>query len=191
MFFSGLDIEHFYIALRSFFDQLAGVCRAVAIKRDQVPRSFRTLLDLCEAKSPKAVEILGREIVEFIVSCDWFRSTRATRDGIVHYGALTLTRPNFDTIAFQVSAGERSSSVIAELTLKNSLADFELFMAWILGNIILMLDHLAGLLLSRFPDLSSVVVRSARPSYTVLCAYLERLSDVMPRAADSIVPGGA
>lgn len=178
-FFSALDVEHYYIVLRSLFDHIANVCAAVASRHDQVPRSFHDLLQW-SAHRPRADRILGADLVELLLSCTWFDDIRKTRDGIVHFGAMTLSFPSVETIAFNVAAGDRSSVVPVALMVNENIADFELFMAWTLGNLQLFLDSFARLILARIPDRRELGVTAYQPGMRTLVRHLERLADKLP-----------
>ena len=178
-FFSTLDVEHYYIVLRSLFDHIAGVCAETTSRRDQIPRSFNKLLEWCADRS-RADRILGADLTELLLSCDWFHDIRKTRDGIVHFGALTLAFPSAETIAFNVAAGDRSSAVPNELMINETIADCELFMAWTLGNLQLFLDSLARLILARIPDPRDLGVTAYQPGMRTLVRHLERLAERLP-----------
>lgn len=191
LFFATLDVEHFYVALRSLFDHLAGVCDAVATKKNQCPTSFSTLWLWCGEMPERAERLLGADLVSLVRACDWFESARDTRDGIVHFGALTLAFPSFETVSFKVYAGQRSSVVPDELMTNENIADFELFMAWTLGNLGLLMDRLGSLVLMRIAEREQLHTRVTRPGFATLCVYLDRLAVRLDTAepAESGAPG--
>jgi hypothetical protein len=182
LFFASLDVEHFFLSLRSLFDYAGEVCESAASKPGQLPTSFHALFNLCQANNRRAETLLGAEIASAIRDCRWFPAIRATRDGIVHYGALTLALPGFDTVSFKVEAGPRSAKAPPELMTNESLADFDLFMAWVLGNVRLLMNRLANCLFHRIELSERFAASSAKRGHTVLCAYLDRLAERLPPA---------
>jgi len=182
MFFSSCDVEHYFVALRSLFDELAIVCGRASVRSDQCPASFNELLSWCDNQH-RSRRLLGPELFALITDCRWFHGIRDTRDGIIHYGALTLAIPSFETISFKVHAGHRSSVVPAELMTNEHVADFELFMAWTLGSLELTFHRLGQHLLQREFGGGTLEVFSSRYGYGVLLGYLRRLQERLPSAA--------
>jgi hypothetical protein len=191
LFFATLDVEHFFVSLRSLFDYAGEVCEAVAAKPSQLPTSFHDLFKLCQAKNQRTETLLGGEVANAIRDCGWFAAIRETRDGIVHYGALTLALPGFDTVSFKVEAGPRSSTVPPQLMTSENLADFELFMAWAIGNVRLLMNRLAACLFQRLELKERFLTSSTKLGYAVLCAYLDRLAERLPAAPDESRAAGA
>jgi hypothetical protein len=180
LFFASLDVEHYYVSLRSVFDHLAAVCVAAAVVPGQCPTSFDRLLTWCNDNGERAEKCLGAGLFTLVTECAWFADIRNTRDGIVHFGALTIAFPSFETISFKVYAGQRSSIVPAELMTNENIADFELFMAWTLGNLGLTLNRLASIVLPQLPGERGLGSSAYRWGFTLLSACLERLATVLP-----------
>jgi hypothetical protein len=175
-YFAALDVEHFYVSMRSLFDHLAQVCACAAVQPGQCPRMFHELLSWCSSE-PRAKTILGVELIDLVTGCTWFDDIRNTRDGIVHFGALTIAFPSFETVSFNVYGGNRSAVVPSALMTNENIADFELYMAWTLGNVGLTVDRLGKILLSRLAGDNRLQTRSIRPGYATLFGYLERLAE--------------
>lgn len=180
MSFAGCDVEYFYVVLRSLFDDLVLLCGKLAIIEGQCPSDW-SLYSWCQDVN-RADRILGHELATAIRACTWFESVRGTRDGIVHFGAWTLAIPSVDTVSFSVMNGARSSRVPAEIMTNENLGDFELFMAWAIGNLSITLDRVGQAGLRRFEITSPARGTSGRDAFGIVRAYLLRLRDRLPAA---------
>jgi hypothetical protein len=179
MFFAGCDVEHFYVSLRTVFDDIAFLCSRMATKKGECPDTFGKLLQWCTTEQ-RADRVLGSPLASAIRACTWFESTRLTRDAIVHLGALTLALPGPETVSFQVHAGANSSVVRPELMSNENLADFELFMAWILGNLVVLLDQIGRLALTSLTIEFPVQATFGRGAIAIAREYLVRLRQRLP-----------
>ena len=180
MLFSGCDVEHFYIVVRSLFDDLAFLCSKMAVKKGQCPEEkFNKLFRWCMNGS-RADRILGEDLAATIRACTWFEQIRETRDGIVHFGAFTLALPGHDTVSFRVEAGSRSSQVLPELMTNEDVADFDLFCAWVIGNLAVTLDRVGSIGLARLAIDQPVHRTSRRLAHSIARQYLIRLRNRLP-----------
>ncbi len=174
-YFAGLDVEHYFVALRSTFDSIAGVLRLASPSAGQLSESFSGLRALCRNNPDKARRKLGAEAVSLIADADWFDPVRITRDGIVHLGALSIAFPTHETVSFAVHVeGQRVRMPPALMTNEN-IADFELYMAWTLGNVELILERIGELLLPRYSGPNAFGTRSFRTGFSTIAGYLMRL----------------
>ncbi len=175
LFFAGCDVEFFYVVARSLFDDVALLCKALAKLPGQCPAGFERLLLF--ADSDRADRVLGSALATIVRGCAWFTALRSTRDGIVHFGAMTLAIPTPETVSFRIIAGQRSSHVDPVLMANENLADFELFAAWLLGSMLLLVDRLGRMglaVLGISRPVSAVYGQAAAP---VVRRYLERLRE--------------
>jgi hypothetical protein len=179
IYFSACDVEHFYVVLRSYFDDFAGLCAQLALKPRQCPTSFHRLLRWCR-NTNRATSLLGPELVSLVVSCTWFETVRRTRDGIVHLGALVLALPGPDTVRFQVRSGQHTSEVPPHLMTDTGLGDFEMFMAWMLGSLAIMSDGIGQMGLARLALPQPLVGTSGSPSMLIARNYLARFHALLP-----------
>jgi hypothetical protein len=179
MFFSGCDVEHFYIVVRSLFDDLSLLCSKMAVKKGECPETFNDLFRWCTNGS-RADRILGEDLAATIRTCAWFEQIRETRDGIVHFGAFTLALPGHDTVSFRVEAGPRSSQVLPELMTNENVGDFDLFCAWVIGNLAVTLDRVGSIGLARLAIDQPVYETSGRLAHRIARQYLIRLQDRLP-----------
>jgi hypothetical protein len=68
MLFAGCDIEYFYVVLRSLFDDLALLCKTMAIKKGECPETFNKLFQWA-LENNRANRVLGKELTSAIRAC--------------------------------------------------------------------------------------------------------------------------
>lgn len=193
LFFATLDVEHYYIILRSLFDHFAQLCSWRVMTQAQKVTSFHDLLTRCRKHRQRAEEQFGSKIVASVLGCDWFSEIRQSRDGIVHAGSLTLALPVEDTVSFSIRGASAQTPTLAELQFNEHLADFELFVAWSLGGISVAVSDVCAAILDDLPDLRSLHLRSERSTYRHLAEHIERLAKRFDDRLDtsSLLPVGA
>jgi hypothetical protein len=180
LYFAGLDVEHFYVILRSLFDHLSQLCSTRLATKSQRLSSFNDLLNRCEKQPDLAEAQFGKRIVAAVRGCDWFREIQLSRDGIVHAGSLTLALPVGDTVSFRVDGASAQTPRRAELRFNENLADFELFIAWTIGGLGVAISEVCDAILSEHPDLRPLALIYHKSSLRFLASHLERLATRFP-----------
>lgn len=145
MFFASSDVNSFLTNVRSLFDHLARVLRAVASAPAGVPAfSFNDLRKWTQSQDLGRARQLGHRAFELVVKCDWFDELRDLRDELVHQDAQTLVFPEHPTIAVQVYAGARHLLQEPALMLSENVASFERLASATMARLHLLLEHTAA-----------------------------------------------
>jgi hypothetical protein len=156
MWFAPCDIDLFHVEVRSAFDYVAEIVRLISDSPDQVPGksfsrfttlSFATLKNWIARDSSNESKV-GKDLVEFVVSCDWFDDLKNTRDKLVHRGGFTLAFPEKKRILFQVYH-EGPTIRVPEIMYNENVVDFELYAGLYCGYLIACLEELATLVQAR------------------------------------------
>jgi hypothetical protein len=149
IFFASVDIEHFFVELRSIMDYVAEIIVCTAKKRGQLPKevakttSFEVLKNWVP-RAPGNRARLGNEISGVIESAKWFSSVRLIRDELVHEGgfALVFMEPK-EGILFQVYSGFKNL-VNHEIIMYNyNVAYFDRFVAIYFSHLLIFLERFA------------------------------------------------
>ena len=178
-YFAGLDVEHWFIALRSMFDAISGVIRAESNRPGVVPGKFGDLQTWCSEHPELARGVIGDAFTALMTECRWFSPVRSIRDGIVHLGALSIAFPSFETVSFSIHVNGQRIHVPEQLMTNENIADFELYIAWTLGNVELILERVAELILPRFTGPTTIGSRSFRTGFGTSVGYLVRLRECL------------
>ena len=137
--YSQLDIEHYFVQLRSIFDYLAMCISASAVKKGQLPPSFRALKNSISKYQGK----IHPDIVLMVSTADWFDEIRAIRDGLVHEGAQPLIFDDeTDSILFQVHPASGLNNMISKKYMmhNDNVAFFDRFAAWSFSHALTAID---------------------------------------------------
>lgn len=141
--FASVDIEHFFVELRSIMDYIAEIIVCSAKKHGQLPKTFEKLRNWVE-KSPENKKRLGEEISDVIESARWFPSIRLIRDALVHEGgfALVFLEPK-EGILFQVYKDFRNIIDYKMMMYNDNIAYFDRFAAIYFSHLLLFLERFA------------------------------------------------
>jgi len=149
--YCGLDIEHFFIELRSILDYAAGCIAAVADRAvpDDSMNKLRNWLD----RNPGNASRLGTDLVPIVRSHPRFPDVKDVRDEIVHFGGLTMlySKPG-EGLLFQVH--QRWRPVVTApggAMTPEGLVDFRLYGSLLFAEILVFLEGLGGGLAQRLP----------------------------------------
>lgn len=188
VYFTRLDIEYFFVVLRSAFDHVGGALKSVALKPGQAPQDFHELRKL--AKGKRGPEILGEEICAFVSDSEWFVDVRDWRDEITHRGGWALSFIDGETIPFQVYKGSLSRVLVPGLMYNENAADFRRLSALLLANFILYLEDLDQLIRKRadLPRLGPTAF-TVGPGTLVFREWLTNLIDSVPPLSFPQPPG--
>ena len=137
--YSQLDIEHFYVQIRSILDYLAVLVSESAPKRSQLPKSFRAL----KASVGKYRNKMHPEIASMIEYSYWFDELRTIRDSIVHGGAQPMVFSDGDDwLLFQVHSPTDFHNMISKPFMLHNphVAYFNRFVAWSMAHTLSTID---------------------------------------------------
>jgi hypothetical protein len=157
MSFAQLDVELFFMKIRSIFDYVAIIlCRISDCKK--VPKTRRKsfnklrnwLTDPNEGK--KNAKNWDTDLARLVISADWFDLIKSVRDSIFHEGGYTLVFHDTDRILFQVHSGYKNKISIPEVMYNENVVDFELFAGVYFGYLIAFLEDFAINVEKKLPD---------------------------------------
>jgi len=150
--FLSLDIEHFFIEIRSILDYAAPCISAAADQLGCVPpNSFNDIRNWLD-KNPGNYKRLGADLVSLVESASFFPELKQVRDTIVHRGGLTLVfgKPQ-DGIRFQVHKGFNPLVITRSDAHNSNVVDFRLYGSLLLENLLVFVEQLAQALAHRVP----------------------------------------
>lgn len=151
--FTGLDIEHFFVEVRSILDYTAVALGGLLNKPGQIPESFDKLYNRLENRPHIYENMLDSEIIGIIKSASWYSDIRQIRNNIVHFGssAFVFSSPN-DGILFQIFHNGWEKSIIMEPLMWNAnVVDFQLYAALYFSKTLSLLGQLGDLISTRVP----------------------------------------
>ena len=148
MAYCRLDIEHFYVQLRSSLDYLAVVIAASGLKKGQLPESFTALRNYA-LKHPLRMEA---QMHALLCSASWFEDLRTIRDSLVHEGAEPMVfSGREDWLLFQVHGKNSTNLVTNPFMLHNeNVAYFQRFAAWSFAHTLCTLDQVGVQIAKRY-----------------------------------------
>lgn len=154
MSFASVDIEHFFIEIRSIMDYVAEIIVCTSKKRGQLPKKVSKTTSFEELRnwvleSPSNKVRLGKDISKIVESANWFSSIRLIRDALIHKGgfALVFMDPK-EGILFQVTKGFKNY-VNHDIVMYNEyVAYFDRFAAIYVSYLFLFLERFAKAIFS-------------------------------------------
>lgn len=178
MSFACLDVEQYFLAIRSSFDGLAHLLSQFATSLGQAPSSFNELQKWCTEpqKRSRLEGPLGAEIIDLVAGCSWFAMLRKTRDEFVHFGATSLAIPVEDTVSFTVFVSRRRIRQGDLLEFNENLDDFERFVSSTFGALLLFENALCRAIQARGFGPLGITAWSQSEAYLVVCQFVERLA---------------
>lgn len=149
-YFASVDIEHFFVELRSIMDYVAEIIVCTAKHPEQLPKkeskspSFERIKNWAVDNSEQSTKILGKEITNVIISAEWFQNIRSIRDDLVHNGGFTLVfmEPE-EGILFQVYKGFKNLVNHDLIMYNDNIAYFDRFVAIYFSHLLLFLERLS------------------------------------------------
>lgn len=142
--YSSLDVENYFVQLRSLMDHAAHIINLMAPKPNQLPDSFSTLRNSFEKYKNK----LDQNVLACIISADWFDELRDIRDELVHSGGFSLIfgEPS-EGILFQVYKKNNSKLISNEhLHYNENVVYFERYASLQFANLLIFLEDLGNAL---------------------------------------------
>lgn len=149
--YTGLDIELFFIEVRSILDYTAIALKDMSQKPAQVKvGSFREMYQWLE-KNPGNKERLGQEASNVIQSAAWYKEIRQLRDDMIHRGFDTVVfgSPR-DGVLFQVLSGLEGKVHMEALMWNENVVDFQLYVGLYFARIYALLNKLGTLILNKY-----------------------------------------
>jgi hypothetical protein len=184
--YTGLDIQEFHFEFRSILDYVSAILVKLSDKSGQVKgeNSFRELYQWLESETT-AENKLGTQISAIIRAGYWYDDIRQIRDNIIHYGAdaFVFGTPK-DGILFQVSKKNINQINIKELMWNDNIVDFELYAGLYFARMLVLLDKLGKLIISKIPK--QYISSSVKANYDGLSVYarwINRLVEKINSAA--------
>ncbi|VVB50481.1 Uncharacterised protein [uncultured archaeon] len=181
--FASVDIEHFFVELRSIMDYIAEIIVCTAKHPEQLPKkdiskspSFEKIRNWASKNPENSTKLLGKEITEVIISSNWFPHIRLIRDGLVHEGgfALVFLEPK-EGILFQVYKGFRNIVNYKMIMYNDNIAYFDRFVAIYFSHLLLFLE--------RF----SKAIRSILEPKHIDCKASSGCSEIIVEWMDSLI----
>lgn len=166
-----LDIELFYVQIRSILDY-AAVCIGEAPDRPKnVPRGMHDLTQFIRQPGNRAR--LGTDLVDVIEALAYLPDIRDARDAAAHRGALTLVYGEpADGLWFQVNARNFFPIVKPpDEASRGNLVNFRLYGSFLMADTLVFLDRVAATLEKRL-HVSSIGKARVGPGLDVLIAWL-------------------
>ncbi len=157
MLFAASDVNSFLTNVRSLFDHLARALHSTAPQPGGIPSfSFTDLRKWALREGLGQAAQIGRDVLDLIVSCDWFEKLRELRDEILHHDARTLVFPSQAGIAVQVYGSARILIDEPALLATENLAQFERLASATMAQIHVLLEHSAEAMSAAVPLYESV-----------------------------------
>jgi hypothetical protein len=178
--YASLDIEHFYVELRSILDYTAIALKGLAQKPQQVKGDSIEKLSNWLKKNPANVGRLGEEASSIVRSASWYPDIRAVRNNIVHRGSHTLVFSSPSTgILFQVFLDDWTKEIDKEVLMFNeNVVDFELYAGLYFAKTFVLIEQLGDLVLSKVQQVGGTSrVRANFKGINVLEQWITRLID--------------
>lgn len=179
-----LDIEAYFVQLRSALDYLTIAVASTGEKRGQLPSSFRKMREKIAQHRKK----LAPALVPIYSEADWFDVLRDLRDGVVHEGREPLVFDDDQHVLFQVHDRQSEGMVSKPFLMFNeNIAYFDRFAAWSFAHLLASIG-VAGEVLA--PQLALPMKlgpsRNHHPGFPLLRVWMAQLDAVLaelPEAA--------
>lgn len=151
--YCGLDIEHFFIELRSILDYAARCIAAVADRPGTVPGESMNELRNWLDRNPGNASRLGIDLVPIVHSHPRFPDIKDVRDEIVHRGGLTMLYGSpGEGLLFQVHQSWRPIVTAPEEAMTpEGLIDFRRYGSLLFAELLVFLERLGTGLAQRLP----------------------------------------
>lgn len=184
--FAACDIDLFYVQYRSLFDQLAKIISLLSRRPEIIPsKSFFDLLKWVRTNSAK----IDDQLVQLVVSCDWFLDMRKVRDSIVHRDGQALVFLEKNRILFQVLEGIQNRVNIPEIMFNENVVDFELYAGMLMGYLLWYLEKISAVAYNRLEGTRSTgSTKGYHPGLRVLRTWIERVSSEVSPARTDLPP---
>ncbi len=151
--YCNLDVEHFFIQLRSILDYAATCIAAVADRPRSVPDDSMNKLRNWIDRNPGNASRLGTDLVPIVRSHPRFPDIKDVRDDIVHRGGLTMVygKPG-ESLLFQIHQSWRPIlTAPKEVMTPEGLIDFRRYGALLFAEVLVFLEGLGAGLAQRLP----------------------------------------
>lgn len=158
MNFAKLDVELFFMKVRSIFDYVAMVlCRVSDNKK--VPKgdkrtSFNKLRNwlINPNTGSDNAKIWDQELADLVISANWFDEMKNIRDALSHQGGYVLVFPDQKKILAQIYMSHKNQINIPEIMFNENVVDFELFAGLHFGYLTAFLENFAIIVENKLPQ---------------------------------------
>ena len=171
--YSSLDVEHFWIQIRSVLDYAAAATAAAAERAGSVPSSSMNQLVNWLAKKPSNRDRLGEGLAAVIDTLPDLPLIKDVRDAVVHHGGLTVVFGEpAEGLRVQVYKGNWNP--LLQLTDEHpTMVDFRQVASILLANELLFLERLAAAITHRM-GVISIGAATIGPGFEILLQWLKR-----------------
>jgi hypothetical protein len=186
--FSSLDIENFFVQMRSIMDHVAEILQSLLPKGKQLPESFRRLRESLDKYRTR----LPSDIAALVAGANWFDEMRSARDALVHQGgySLVFSEPK-DGILFQVyGKGHKGCFSHPAIMFNDNVVRFDRYASHVVSNLLVFLDRLGAALLSKTTAIGSVPgqVRCSSMGFALLRLWISDFLSVLHNAPSDRAP---
>jgi hypothetical protein len=145
-----MDTCTVHLEIRSIFDYIANIINLIEAD-GQLPSSFEKLYNDVTSESSKYSSKLGTDTVKLLVSCSWYKTIRMVRDSLIHYGDIISVWFQSSRVFIQPNALVMSedTSIPECYFFTETLIDFECYLGYYIGRLILVLDVLTEIIYDR------------------------------------------
>lgn len=156
--FAQLDIDLFFMKIRSIFDYVTMVLSKIADKPSLITgkpsqrfTKMRTWLTREKSGNDNRKK-LGEDLADLVLSVYWFDDLKDVRDSIQHKGSFSLIFSDKKRILFQVTKCSEKLKSIPEIMYNDNVLDFEKFAGLYFGYLIAFLEDFAVKVEQRLPE---------------------------------------
>ena len=170
--YAALDVEHFWIQIRSILDYAAAATAAAAARPGNVPSSSMNQLVNWLAKKPSNRDRLGADLAAAVESLPDLPLIKGVRDAVVHHGGLTLVFGE-PTEGLRVQVYRGNWNPLLKLTDEpTTMVDFRQLASLLLANELLFLERLAVVITHRL-NIKSIGPATIGPGFDILLQWLK------------------
>ena len=191
MNFTSIDIEYFHILIRSIFDYLASVIRALSNSPTQMPGdsfrcSFEKLLNKVQ-KGKISPKKLGSDLIPLVTEVGWFKDLRNIRNSFIHLDGFTFSfyDPRTNRISFKICPDKKNISIPREIFINcdDGIIDFELYSAYYYAHLLEYIEKATGIFKSKLylEDIDLVETMKCGEGYNLLRNWMGKLLKVLEK----------
>lgn len=137
-YYAQVDINMFFIEIRSIMDYVAEIVSLMSINPNQVPsNSFEKLKNWINKEINR--KKIDADFIEIIREANWFNDIREVRNNLIHFGYNTFIfgYPK-DGVLFKISEGSKNSIKIKDFLVynENNIVYFDRYVALYLSYLL-------------------------------------------------------
>lgn len=173
--YTQLDIDNFYVQLRSSLDHLAQFINYTSLKPGQIPKSFSKLRNSSEQLKSK----LNPDIYKIIKNATWYDELKAIRDSLVHLGSESIVfGSGNEGLLFQIHDTSNFRPMINKnfMAYNENVAYFDRFAAWAIAHTLYTFDQVGhAILTEQGQEVKYGGGRSYCPGYDTIRQWMREL----------------